>query len=310
MAGDLRTILKRLGIEVVRESADHYEALCPYHDDTNPSWRIRRRGERRGLHHCQACKEGGDLVELVKQCKGYGTRDGAKGWLEKIGEEVTVADLEAPAVRLVIQGGLARAFRMPAGVDTTPLEQWPGPVREYAEGRGLTAEQVARWGVGYALEGRLAGRIVVPVRRTGGELAGYMARAFGRSKRRYLYPYESEGADLSVMFGEAGWRGARASVVLTEGALKSLAVERVVPGAMHAALGGSGLRPMYVAKLATFQRVVVMTDEDPAGRRVGDELEAVLRGAATTARVRLPEGKDADTVEPEVLRAALAAALR
>src|SRR6202034_1042928 len=165
-----------LGIEV-KQAGDHYVGLCPYHEDRSPSWRIRRRGEKAGLHHCQACKAGGDIIELVKHCKGYGTRDGAQAWLERAGEEVTVADLQIDPVRLVVGEHTSRAFRMPRGFEGEGnLETWPSIAAEYAASRGLTDAQVRRWGIGYALEGRLKGRLVVPVRDLRGQVQNYMGR--------------------------------------------------------------------------------------------------------------------------------------
>jgi DNA primase len=93
---------------------------------------------------------------------------------------------------------------------------------------------------------------------------------------------------------------------VTEGALKSLAVERARPELAQAALGGSGLRPLHVAKLATFKLVVVLTDNDEPGVCAGDDMEAALSRHTKTVRVTLPVGKDPDSVPLQELRDALA----
>jgi DNA primase len=311
---DVEKILKRLGVEVVSRDRQHLTARCPFHADREASWRIRLKGAKQGLNHCFSCKEGGDLLHLVKHLKGYGTDKGAREWLERQGEEVTVADLDAPRLVARFAPTSARAFALPEGVvSDRPLADWPSLPRRHVEGRGIPTEQAERWGLGYATVGRLEGRVVVPVRARGGRggrLASYMARAFVPSEKRYLYPREAEGADMDVMFGEEHWPRGRELVVVTEGAFKSLAVERVVGTERGvAALGGSGARPMHVAKLATFRRVVVLTDvardkapEDDAGERAGDELQAALAGHAETTRVRLPPGEDADSLTPADLR--------
>lgn len=310
---EVAAVLARLGIAVVSDRNGHLTALCPFHDDRTPSWRIRKDGERRGLHHCQSCKEGGDIIHLVQHVRGYATRTAAEDWLRDRFGAADKRDLDpstflvaAQPVRVLPPFG--RIFKMPAGVVQVPLDRWVTPARRYAEGRGIDARQVDRWAVGYAVDGKLRGRIVLPVEDIHGRLSGYMARAYGVAERRYLYPAEGDGADLDVMFGELGWlvRSDRC-VVVTEGALKSLAVERVMgTGLAHAALGGSGLRPMHVAKLSRFKRVVVLTDADEAGLEAGDLLEGALGRHARTYRATLPKGQDADSVAPEVLRAALA----
>ena len=257
--------------------------------------------------NCQACKWGGDLADLVQHVRGYATKTAAYDWLEEHGAKVEREDLVAPALELTTGQRQRAAFRMPRGFEAGPLSTWPTVPREYALSRGLDARQVATWGIGYAAEGRLNGRLVIPVVSRQGVLSGYMARAWDKAaRRRYLYPHESEGADLDAVFGEQRWvRGT--TCIVTEGALKSLAVERVFPAWSHAALGGSGVRPMQLAKMAAagFASVVVMTDGDEAGDRVGTELRTQLKRYVYTTRCRLPPGQDADSIGPERLRAAL-----
>ena len=305
---DVRRVLRRLGIEG-RVFHDHLVALCPFHADVTPSWRIRIRGERSGLHHCFSCKEGGDLYDLVMHLREYGTRAAAVGWVEEHFGAATAEDVQTPTIELVGLSHQRRAFRMPAGFVEEPVYEWPTIPREYLEGRGVTADQAKRWGIGYALDGRLHGRVVLPIHNVWGELCSYVGRAFlDNMPKRYLYPREEEGGDLDVMFGERHWPAAvaqRGLVVVLEGAFKALAVERAFPQLSIAALGGSGVRLLHLTKLATFRRVVVFTDADPAGEEAGDELVASLSGMTRTSRVRLPRGEDADSVELQRLREVL-----
>lgn len=311
MAYDVERVLARLGIEY-RAVGQHCQARCPYHDDHEPSWRIRRHGEKSGLHYCQACKVGGDLVALVMHVRGYGTWAAAKEWLDQF--RVDAEDLRVKPVRVVVEG--EREFRMPAGVvEGQLLADWPTPVRLEVERRGLDARDVLFWELGYALEGRLAGRVVVPIHDNDGKLKSYVARSFGRAPRKYLYPTTEEGPDMDVMFGEVEWDSykrddnARNTAVVTEGAFKSMAVSKCFVGepVFQAALGGSPAPPReaHVAKLATFGHVVVLTDSDPPGELAGDALEAALGGHTRVSRARLPLGQDADSVPAEVLRRTL-----
>ena len=313
-------VLDRLGIRYERHGP-HLSARCPYHEDRTPSWRIRRHGDKKGLHFCQACKEGGDLVELIRHVRGLALRDSAKQWLEQ--HELSEEDVEAPpGINLKVVGGVLgmegkMAFKMPAGVVCgKPLSEWPGPPRQEVERRGITELQANLWDLGYAVEGRLAGRVVVPVSDRNGRLCSYMARSYGGHPRRYFYPSEEEGADMSVIFGEEVWpeyHPKQFTVVVTEGAFKSLAVERVVcAAAMPAALGGSPYPspPSVVAKLAAFGRVLVMTDNDEAGNRCGDHLVECLRGHTFVARVKLPPDRDPDEMLPGELAEVLGPFLR
>lgn len=284
--------------------------LCPFHVDKNPTtFFVRLRGERAGLFHCFACKTSGNLLDLVMKRRDCSLR-GAQEWLEELraGADVEEERPKLDGVRLVVSPLGRRAFRMPAEVHAGPLESWVTPARRYAEERHLDEPQLARWGIGYAVSGRLAGRLVIPVRDRGGEARSYMARTFADHEARYYYPREREHADPDVIFGEEHWRGSY-EVVVCEGALNALAVERALgQGAQFpnvAALGGSDVRPMHVLKLAGFARVVVLTDDDGAGDGAAVVLTAQLGRHARVVRVSLGRGRDADSVPPDELRGML-----
>jgi DNA primase len=243
--------------------------------------------------------------------------DGAKELLATFQE-----DDEAPAVaylstRLEVEPTGRREFTVPKEVVFRPLDEWVTPAREYAQRRHLDAAQIDRWGIGYATIGRLSGRLVMPVRDATGRPWSYMARTFVDHDTRYYYPMERERPDQDVMFGEQFWPEMKKRkgkhVVLTEGALNALAVERAMVQSMTpnvAALGGSDPRPMHVGKLAGFGVVVVLTDDDKAGRGAAWELSCQLQRHTIVKRVTLGEGRDADDVSPEELRETICRSIR
>lgn len=305
---NVEAVLRRLGVEG-RRFGEHLVATCPFHEDTKPSWRICLSGDRAGLHHCFSCGEGGNLVHLVQQVRGYATRAAARSWLDEHGGQVDARDLEVPMAGIrIVSESKRRAFRMAPGVtEGEPFDEWPTAMRRYVESRGITSGQVARWGIGYALAGRLKGRIVIPIRDGAGKLRSYVARlAFEeQGATRFLYPREEEGGDNEATFGEERWGDARVLVV-TEGAIKSLAVERAFPEAAHAALGGSELRAMAAIRFARFPRVIALTDSDAAGEKARAQLTGALARHVELRHARLPEGKDADKVSVQELRAMVA----
>jgi DNA primase len=226
----------------------------------------------------------------------------------------TAAEEPGPAymqARLEVAPVGASGFRLPPEVRILPLAEWAPTARAYATQRHLGQLQIGAWGIGYAVLGRLAGRLVIPVRDRHGTARSYMARTFAGHAARYFYPFEREHPDMDVMFGELFWpdRGRRDEyVVAAEGALNALAVERCngprTPGFV-AALGGSDPRPIHVAKLATFGHCIVLTDEDPAGRGAAAQLMAQLQRHTRVTRVTLGEGRDADDLDPRELKAIL-----
>jgi len=291
----VESILKRLGIEATKHGPE-WVALCPNpsHDDHKPSWRIRDDpgGPREGFHKCWPCGFGGGLLHLVRTVLDLKYRDAQK-WLES-------EELAAPppaGVELAIR--TRTAFRLPEGVELSPMSRWVTSARKFAEKRSITSSQVDKWGMGYAIEGRLEGRIVIPVRNKRGQLSGYTARTFVNHPKRYLEPEAFERANRGVLFGEQFW--SKGPVIVLEGAIKALAVERVNPINL-AVTSGSDLGATIALKLATFDEVIIATDNDPAGDKLAEQIGWVLdRQQVYNHRLQFPKGRDADQMDPTEL---------
>lgn len=290
---DVQKLLDRLGIEGKRKGR-YFEARCPspVHEDRNPSWRISLDG---GQHQCFSCGFYGGAVKLVMSTLGVNADAAVKWILSGDLAAPQVLEVEVEVMRPVLRGG----FKLPAGVIIAPLVEWPGPARDYASSRGLTVEQVDRWGIGYAVDGRLAGRIVFPVRDREHRLISYTARTFVGDRKRYLEPKASEGSVEGAVFGEEH-AVPDSVIVVTEGALDALAVERAIPLQTKdwtkwsvAAIYGSGVLPAHLNRLAgKYLGVVVVTDSDPAGDRAADEIQSGLGRWMRVRRWRPPEGWD------------------
>lgn len=305
MKYDLPSVLKRLGIEV-ESTGRMIIGKCPVHRDRHPSWHMRNDGgPKHGLHICRSCGFSGDLVDLVARVKGFGDARGfeADDVCAKVREWLK-SDEQAPepprAVIVRASAARALAFRLPGEVELGPVESWPTPARAYML-RRCTSAQVARWGFGYAVHGRLESRIVLVVRNQAGAPVSYTARTFVEHPTRYLNPREWEGADKSAVFGVQYWPEIeeRSTVWVTEGIINALAVERAVPGACVAGLLGSRIHPRHIAALRTFREVVLVMDPDAAGERAAQKLHAAI---GQCRRVVLPSGYDADGLGPELGR--------
>lgn len=301
---DVARLLEKLRISA-RLDRDEFLALCPFHDDTKPSWSIHR---ITGNHHCFACGAGGTAASLVLQVLdverlGW-SRGDAWDWIRKQGCVIGEAEVALDVELFLRMPERRRAFVLPASVRCDePLTDWPTPARRYLASRNIEARQVRRWGIGYAIDGRLAGRIVFPVRRADGSPASYSARSFVGSPVRYLTPDESEHPDKGSLFGEQHWPTSnRRRVVVVEGAIKALAVERAVGGDVAGVLGATQAQnPHVVAKLSTFQEVVVLRDPDLAGEKAAVALYAAL-ARHTRVRVLQVPGVAVDDALPGEIR--------
>lgn len=309
----VEAVLKALGVKHdAKPRGGRIWGRCPYHEDEHPSWCIRIEPPRYGYHYCNGCKAGGGLHGLVMHVLGIDA-DEAEGWLQKMPALPAVPTEPVPDVIRVEVSSSAPAFVLPSEVIFRSLEEWVSPARYYAQKRGLTSAQVERWGLGYAVEGRLNGRIVVPIWAKGRRPASFMARDFTEdpTRRRYLYPSNVEHPDHVVMFGELYWPSVpnRDVIVLTEGALDAMAFERVAD-VFIGALGGSDVKPSHLARLSSFRAVLGFTDNDQAGEAAWATLEAALWRHTMLVRGRMPKGEDANSLSPEARREFLCEALR
>ncbi len=318
-------LLAALGLKAQQQGHRWWLETCPMpgHRDQNPAHRWKNffvRDERSPHHagqwHCFSCKQHGRLAELVMVVRAVPYRE-AMEWISGLDDGASAA-VPYLRVRVIPENPAGVGFRLPGGVEQPALDRWPDPPRQYLEGRGVTAEQVSRWHVGYSLDGRLAGRVVFPIRGRGGRLASYAARTFCDQETRYLAPGERERPDLAVFWGEHLWppEEERSTLILLEGVMNGLAVERVLQasgwrGWWLGALQGSGLDPHKSLKLRAWRRVVVATDPDRAGDDAGRMLEAARRfSASRVERFEYPlRGIDACDTPPELLMSALARTL-
>jgi hypothetical protein len=259
--------------------------------------------ERNGLHRCFGCGRGGTPADLVAAVLGVDVRE-ARDWLRS-GAVLRPCDIPPQLVVKVLRG--RDPFQMPDGVIFGPFVAWPSPACAYLARRGVTEEQALRWGLGCAVEGRLAMRVVIPVRDGAGRLCSFVARAFvarigGREAKRYLEPREDDGADHAAILGEHLWpRAGRDVALVGEGWFDGAALERaaeltahrcavaVLHGSPHPAQAGWDA---VVGKLATFPTLLVAVDPNDAGERLYATLRGALGRYSRVVPLRLP-GLDA-----------------
>lgn len=320
MRVDVPAMLDALGIHSRRRGSERW-GRCPFHAERDASWQIRDEpgDDTNGLWRCFGCGAKGNPVQLVAAMIDTDT-DGAIAWMAEAG---CIAGAPALPVSVTITStqGIEGAFRLPVGVTFGPPATWVTPARRYVVKRGITEGQIERWGVGYALDGRLRGRIVFPIRDASRKVIGYTARSFTGDEKRYLEPKAAEGATEGAVFGEEHWpaHGQRGAVVVTEGAINALAVERAIDAFAAdfdgheiaiAAVRGSTFLPGHAARVSTFARVLVASDPDAAGGKLWETIRAMLGRWARLDRVVFPAGKDAADMAPADLAEAVVAAWR
>jgi len=310
---DVAALLAFLGIKGRRRGSEWW-ACCPFHEEREPSWQIHDNADdlEHGLWRCFGCGAKGNAVGLVADKLGVGWKE-AQAILETHG--LVGGPPPIPMrVEIVPTPSRVGGCTLPAGCTFGPLGAWVTPARRYIVSRGITEQQVERWGIGYAVDGKLRGRLVFPVRDARHRVIGYTARTFIDDEKRYLEPSSADGYEPGAVFGEEWWPdpAARHTVIVTEGAINGLAVERAIDVCPafntpppFGSVRGSNLQPGHVARLSTFPHVLVASDPDKAGNKLFADLKAALGRWARVVRVPIPEGKDCADLPVDVLAAAI-----
>ena len=154
---DIRTLRERADIAAVvgdytslkRAGGNRLKGLCPFHEEKSPSFTV---DPVHKLYHCFGCDAGGDVIKFLQEIEAL-TFPEAVERLARLSnytlryEEMSSGQRQALGKRTRLTQAIAAA----AAFYTQQLESEDGEAaRQYLAGRGLTREDAARFGLGWA----------------------------------------------------------------------------------------------------------------------------------------------------------------
>ncbi len=143
----------RASISSLRRVGNKYKALCPWHNDHNPSLEI---NPERQSFKCWVCGVGGDVFDFVKNYERVEFPEALRMLAERAG-----VTLESPT-------SAGSAPRGPSKTELYEVNAWAEEIfvrelsvspsaQDYLDHRGLTRQSIERFRLGYAPDGtRLA----------------------------------------------------------------------------------------------------------------------------------------------------------
>jgi DNA primase len=307
---DLRSLLSELGIDVVREDGPELVALCPYHDDRNPSWSINsdQGSERWGAHSCWSCKDEDDggrgtlfnLVMHVKRCSFKQALEWTERFCGLDGADDRVLDLSlAGRIREVKHRKQKRSGH---GTVARQFESFPNLKQgsagwRYLERRGLTRRQILESKVRKGT-GRYAKRVVFPIFR-GLTIVNFYARHIADNGKLKGLNAKGKGLINEALFNMHKADPLRSMCHLSEGAFDALAIERA-GGVNSFGTNGGTLLEGQASLLRPYRRVVIVDDQKGDGVSLVPSCKRLLQDKELF-RVVVPKGNDPDSTDPEVL---------
>lgn len=198
------------GYLTLRRSGKDLVALCPFHDERHPSFRI---SPALNIGKCFSCGEAADPIRLVRHMEGCGFEEAVRLLARKYGIEVeeergTEEAGRHEARQAILRGNEAFARSL---LPYDPAEGITGEDENGEEDLRALRETFSHFGVGIcppdAPEGfrRFRRRLVFPVRTTGGQIAGFAGRyrgADGAGTAKYVNSDNSEAYNKGrILYG-------------------------------------------------------------------------------------------------------------
>ena len=311
-----QTVCAHYNIALTRDGSrpQQWKALCPFHDDQNPSLKI---NAEKNIFHCFACEAKGNILEFVMQHEGLELRPAAERLAEICGltpapsgkgrrqsaPKPTATPPPAPP-----PAELAPAEPPAANPPLTfTLQLVTDQLHPWLEGRGITAAMAETFGLGLATRGSLKDHIAIPIHNAAGALVAYCGRypadTVPDDQAKYRLP-KGFHKELEVFNLHRLPRDPKA-VVLVESYLSVIKLHSW--GLPTVSLMGRSLAPTQAAALEAWgiRRVVVMFDGDEPGRDGARAVAGDLAGQAWVRIATLPDGQKPHHLDEATIRATL-----
>ena len=286
----------------LRKAGKDYTALCPFHQEKSPSFSV---SQERQFYYCFGCGAGGNAIGFLMEYEHLDFPVAVEKLAALAGVEVP---REGVTSRITTrQAELASCIKAAADWFHGQLRRHPQApqARRYLEKRGISAETIERFGIGFAPPGwqnllealgtseverqllleagllssrdegghydRFRGRIMFPIRNNRGTCVAFGGRVLGDEKPKYLNSPETtlfhKGQELYGLFEARQASRQLDGILVVEGYMD------VVMLAQHGVVNvvgtlGTAVTPAHLQRLYRHtSRIVFCFDGDEAGRR-------------------------------------------
>lgn len=262
----MRAIVRQLGLHVVSETSHDFLCLCPFHGNRHtPSFSV---SHQKGLYLCfnPSCGASGTIVELVKNMTHRNEFEALrfiiaaqKESVAKFEDELAEILDDKPEFEEFSQETLDRLYN---GMTNEG--------REYLNGRGINDESIDHFKLGYSQSQRM---VIVPVHSPDGIPVGLVGRSIeGKSFKN------STGLPRNkTMFNIHRARRASSTAIVVESSFDAIRVHQSGYPNVIATLGGSMSKINLNNINRNFNKVIIMTDADTAGRELGKTIASSLK---------------------------------
>ncbi|MBI3939853.1 MAG: DNA primase [Acidobacteria bacterium] len=312
----------------LKRAGKDFSALCPFHSEKTPSFYV---SESKKIFKCFGCGVSGDVFKFLEMIEGLSFPEAIKALAQKAGLPLPQRTQNPSQARE--KERLYSVMEQAARFYQRQLEETAEPVQEYLRERGVHAEAMARFGLGWApragnellkflrrqgfeeseidlcgllkspgpgsFHDRFRGRVMVPILDLTGRVIALGGRVFGEGIPKYLNspetPIYSKGSCLFGLHLSKEQIRQKDFAILVEGYFDLMVPHLNGVRNVVASLGTS-LTPNQVRLLGRYTRnVVVNYDPDLAGSAAARRsIDLFLQEGFRVNVLSLPNGLDPD----------------
>ncbi|MDO4907425.1 DNA primase [Neisseria sp.] len=319
----------------LKKGGANYMACCPFHKEKSPSFSV---SPQKQFYHCFGCGAHGTAIGFIMEYQGLGFTEAVQYLADRTGLTVprTHARQDNPeqrAERKKKQQTLEETTEAAAAFYRGRLKQ-DARAQEYLRKRGLSAEIIEHYGLGYAPDGwqplaqvfrpypntplvesgmvvekdgkhydRFRDRIMFPIRNPRGQVIGFGARVLDKGEPKYLNspetPLFDKGRNLYGLHeGRAAIKEA-GRILVVEGYMDVVALAQFGIGYGVAALGTATTAEHVKILMRQTDSIYFCFDGDRAGRKAAwralENALPQLKDGKTLHFLFLPEEHDPDS---------------
>lgn len=319
----------------LQKAGANWRALCPFHHENSPSFMV---SQDKQIWHCFGCDKGGDVFTFMQEMEGIDFPETLRLLAQRANVTLTSYNPSAQQKKQRLLDSVAKAQQFYAQALRESKEA--NSARQYIQQRGLTADSVSAFGLGYSYDDwsrlkdyllslgfheaelieaglvvnhydRFRGRLMIPLQDGNGVVVGFTARTLKRDESggKYINSPQSLIYDKSqLVFGL--WRAKSAikklnAAVVVEGNLDTITAHQYgFPNTV--ATSGTAFTASQLQQLKRYSpNVLLAFDLDAAGEQAAERgIDLALQHNMNIKIVRWPAHyKDPD----ECIRADAAA---
>jgi DNA primase len=256
----IKSVIKNLGLNVLSESNDNLSLYCPFHNNTNTySFSI---SAISGAWLCfnPSCGESGSLTDLVKKILNKNDFQALRFIMSYANSEDDMFDEE---LRSLLED--KPDFEEFSQETLNNLYQELGKsenAREYFKSRKINEDSMHYFKLGYSSNMNM---VIVPVHSPDGIPVGLVGRSISDKR----FKNSTNLPKNKTMFNIHRAKKVGSNVIIVESAFDAILVHQAGFPNVVATLGGHISKDNISSLNRYFNKIIIMTDSDEAGRKLG-----------------------------------------